>query len=573
MSRTRLAAAVAVLALGAAGCGGVPIGGKVHVGTSAPPPPQQQPVRVIAPKPYAGEPPKKVVQGFLDASASFDDNNAAARLFLVSAAASSWDPSDAGTVVYHSGASGDAASPVLTPTVSGASAAVKLTASRVARIGADGAYRVAHGDLKTTFNLRRTAEGWRIADPPKSLLLTNQDVLLSFQPLNVYFLNRAASLVVPDRVFVQAPPGGGGTATALVRRLLAGPSSALTGAVRTAFPGGTTLLGNVPVDRGLAQVDLSEEALSASEAERRALAAQLVYTLRQLSSVTRVRITAGGRSLLSRTKTLRVSDYDAYDPTDVPTKVRFVYTADGKLRTANGKPVAGPLGADDHGIRDVAISADGNHVSGLVKSGEGTGLLVGSVSGSHTVATVADKLTPPSYDRSDRAWTVATHGGNQHVYAVSPGGRVVDVDASQLTDRGTVSRLAISPAGARAVAVVGGRVLIGRVAGTAAHPALDGFVSIQPSDFSAAGDVAWLDTDRVDVLMRPQDQDEVVPVRITVDGSDPVEAPTTGLPAKPTQIAAAPGENELVVANGKIFSSAGSGWRAITTGSSPAYPG
>jgi hypothetical protein len=580
VSRLRATAALAALALAAAGCAGVPTDGDVHVGSSAPPAPQQQALRVIPRQPYVGQSPKSVVRGFLDASAAFDENEAAARRFLTSDAASTWNPQRAGITVYDNGAdaTGTAKPFVLTPTVSGNVATVRVSATRLASIGPDGAYQVAspHSTLKLNVRLAKKADGWRISQPPRRLLLTSVDILRSFQALNVYYLNRSGRFIVPDRVYLQAPVGG--TATALIRSLLDGPSSWLSDAVQTAVPTGTTLLGNVPInDNGLAQVSLSQEALTASVSEKKLLVAQIVYTLRQLPSVTRVQITAGGTPLTQQAS-LSVVDYaDSRDPAEVPATLRFVYTHGRKLRAANGKPVSGPLGRHDHGLRDVAISANGKHVAGIVKTGDGQGLWLGTTGpGPHTVAVTAAKLTPPSYDPAGRDWTVATTGSGQRVYAVARNGHdVLRARADRLLADGTISQLVISPDGARAVAVVNGKLLMGQVTGTSAHPALQHFRSIQPGSYTDAGDVTWLDTDTVGALMHPAGESghthELLPVSIAVDGSDPSAG--TALPAQPTQIAAAPGETELVAAGKKIYAAAGTGWRAVATGANPAYPG
>lgn len=577
-------AAAAIVALGvlAASCAGVPAHTEVHVGDSAPAAPRGRAPRVIPPRPYPGQSPKKVVEGFLDASASFADNDAAARLFLTSAAATHWKPQQAGVVVYDGGSSGSAPPPVLTPRASHGRARVSVSATRQATIGADGAYHVAPGQLDAHLRLTKTPDGWRISSLPAHLLLTDLDVGLSFQPLDVYFLSRSGRFVVPDRVYLHTPQATGGTPTALVRALLGGPSTWLSKGVRTAVPSGTTLLGNVPVDgHGLAQVDLSAEARSASAASQRQLAAQIVYTLRQLTSVVRVQITADGSALPAVPDTIEVGDYDDYDSGTVSAKLRYVYTAEHRLRTANGRPVSGALGRDDRGLHDVAISPNGRHVAGIVGTG-GEGLLVSTVGGeSRTIAVEADHLTPPSFGRSGRVFTVATEGGDQQVYAVARNGEVLAVGAHALLSRGTVSQLSISPDGARAVAVVGGKVLMGQVTGRPARPVLTHFRSVQPDDYEHAGNLAWSAADEVVALMRPVGAtghaQQTVPVSISVDGAEVTAGTVANLPGPPRQIAAAPNEDELVVARGKgkakIFSLAGSGWRLAATGSSPAYPG
>ena len=56
-------------------------------------------VRVLAKGPADGMTQTQIVEGFLRASASFDDDHAVARLFLAPEAVSAWDPTQ-GAVVY-----------------------------------------------------------------------------------------------------------------------------------------------------------------------------------------------------------------------------------------------------------------------------------------------------------------------------------------------------------------------------------------------------------------------------------------------------------------------------------------
>ena len=100
VARAVLRAAGAAAALGLlAGCGGVPGSIKAQVPTSGPieqgaqvgVQQEDQFIRVIAREPRPGMSETEVVQGFLDASASFDGDHAVAREYLTPEASSRWN--------------------------------------------------------------------------------------------------------------------------------------------------------------------------------------------------------------------------------------------------------------------------------------------------------------------------------------------------------------------------------------------------------------------------------------------------------------------------------------------------
>ena len=87
--------------------------------------------------------------------------------------------------------------------------------------------------------------------------------------------------------------------------------------MRTGFPEGTTLVPeSVPVVDRIADVALNDAVLAADDNARRALSAQLVWTLRQLPDISGVRITVNGQPLLvpGVGATQGMTDWLTYDP-------------------------------------------------------------------------------------------------------------------------------------------------------------------------------------------------------------------------------------------------------------------
>lgn len=217
----------------------VPTTGPIQQGARVNLDPKDQFIRVIARGPRDGMTPTQIVQGFLDASASFDGDHEVARQYLTGTANSRWLPGlqvsiyDGAAVVTSSGNS------------------VTLTASQAGRIDEIGRYSVSPPgeELRGNFQLVREDAQWRIDRLPQGLLLSASDVDRAYRSLAVYFFNPSFAALVPDARMI--PVLGPGQGTTLVRYLLDGPSDWLAPAVRTGFPDGVGLnIEAVPIDGG-----------------------------------------------------------------------------------------------------------------------------------------------------------------------------------------------------------------------------------------------------------------------------------------------------------------------------------
>lgn len=268
-----------------AGCAGIPSSSAIYQGeettTDA-----QQVIRVIARPPVDGMTPDAVVRGFLDACADSADGYAIAREYLTGGIQTAWNP-NTGTQIYDSSR--------LTMTTTGdrivASAPLDSSISSTGRLS----FNASPSAATEQFKMEKDETGqWRIAELPNGLMISRSDFDRSYRATPVYFLGLRERELIPD--YVMLPAGGSANATTLTRALLDGPSSDLLPTVKSAIPLGTKLTySGVPVNNGIAQVDLSEEVLSADKATREALSAQLVWTLTSLPGVTGVRIMISGQ--------------------------------------------------------------------------------------------------------------------------------------------------------------------------------------------------------------------------------------------------------------------------------------
>ena len=256
------ATAIALVLATVSACAGIPSGMSAQVPTAGPikqgeqvgVEPEDQFIRVIAREPRPGMSSSEVVQGFLDASASFDGGHAVARQYLTAEASADWE-TNSGVTVYDG-----------VPALSELGSAVVMAVREAGTIAENGRYEVKGpaAEFRTTFDLTKVDGEWRIEDLPQGLLLSQSDVDRAFRSFSVYFFNPAFETLVPDPRMV--PVIGPGLATTLVRRLVAGPSDWLQPAVRTGFPAGVRLnIDSVPIEAGVARVDLTANAREADD--------------------------------------------------------------------------------------------------------------------------------------------------------------------------------------------------------------------------------------------------------------------------------------------------------------------
>jgi hypothetical protein len=559
-----LAAAVAALA----GCAGIPTSGEVHVG-------QELPavgglgdvdVRVIPPGPLPGMSPSDVVHGFLRAVVNREGNYEIARAFLTRAAAANWHSSTAVTT-YDDGGVRVVAAPAR-----GAARTLTVVAPRIGLIDARGNFTPRAGTVRSSFQLVRQDGEWRIDRLPDGVLLSTLDAQRSFRLANVYYLNEAGTTLVPEQVLL--PPAPRSATTALVRALLHGPGPWLAPAVHSAFPQGTDLLGNVPVDPdGVAEVNLSAAVRQAGAAQLTALSAQMVWTLRQVSEVTAVQLLSDGAPLgvpgapLEQPRTAWAS----FDPAAPPTLTAAVFRSGGTWRGVS-TAVAG-LGPAA-GLAAVAVSADGRRYAALRAGGRSTALMVGGMGERAHRVLIATAITPPAFGPDGTVYAVVTGGSHRRMVSISPDGAKTTVDVDRALLARPVQRIKLSRDGARVAAVVGrtghGRLLIGRVSPARGRVRLESFRTVLRG-FPDIRGLAWNGADSLLVTAADVGGGREI-VALDVDGYGTRTVSTAGLPADPVGVAAAPGRPTVVQAGAGVWiDEAGGGWLRVGRGQQPTY--
>lgn len=566
----RILVAGALLTL--AGCGTfstslvaqVPTSGPIRQGEQVGSTREDNFIRVIARGPRPGMSPAEVVQGFLDASASFDGDHAVARQYLTTDASLNWDTTR-GVVVYEgAGALGSYGGSVI------------FRAAQSGTISPIGRYEVAPAgaELQKDFTLVRDGEEWRIDRLPQGLLLALPDVERSFRSLSIYFFDPTFRTLVPDPRMV--PVIGPGQATTLVRYLIGGPSEWLQPAVRTGFPDGVALnIESVPIENGVARVDLTANARSAPDSARKAMSQQLVWTLKQLAEVAAVELTATGLPLLvpGVGSPQPRDSWPAVDPSGLPIGATGYLVRPGSVARFVGDlviPVPGAAGDAGRNFVRIAIALDSQSVAGVDGRGR---LWRAEIAVGSELAQIPVDFPPanPVFDRNGELWVVGEAVG---LVRVGADGVAQQIPVSGLPDGSTLRMAVPSRDGTRVALIVadGPRnvLLLGRI--VRASPNGDASISAPirvESSLAEVLDVSWSGADTLAVL------GSVEAGSLQVLEVEPASGAVTalGAPEAPISVTAAPGLSTLVAAaDGTIYELVGGVWQVRTRGTAPAYP-
>ncbi|MFF4830869.1 LpqB family beta-propeller domain-containing protein [Streptomyces sp. NPDC001315] len=603
-ARRRPGRAVAYAAGGVvllAGCASMPDSGDLRGVDSTPR--QDTQVRVFAMPPREDAQPSEIVQGFLEALTSDDPSYATARQYLTGEARQTWKP-DVSTTVLTDG-------PGTEPNPSGSRVdgvdfSFTLTGTRVASVDAQQAYTPDSGSYRQPVHLTRNQKTgqWRIDGLPQGVVMGKSDFQRNYMSVNKYYFasNSAVSanrqaVAVADPVYVRERVD---PTTEMVRSLLNGPTSWLRPVVRSSFPTGTALTKGVtsltPDDQNKLTVPLNDKAAQVGQAQCNEMAAQLLFTLQNLTpAVDEVELRAGSTRLCS----LREGAARTVASRGSVKHPEYLYFVDGKHQLVRisgassdtkADPVPGALGEGTKELRAAAVSRDEHMAAGV--SYDGKTLYVGSlVSGSSLGEPVlrsqgakeADRLTTPSWDARGDLWVADRNPADPRLLLLEQGaGQPLEVRTPGLDGR--IRDVRVAADGVRIALVVEkdgkGSLFIGRIerdekGGERPVISVLELRSATP-ELEEVTTMAWAGDSRLVVV--GQEKGGVQQMRYAqVDGSVP-EAPAP--PAALTgvsEIAASEDERLPLVAyseDGIVRLPAGAQWqKVVKDGSAPVYPG
>lgn len=283
MSRGRgiLAMIIAGLVMVLTACTGLPTSGPVNYGLGPEDAPDSDDVSYLLPdRPQPGASPEQIVEGFIRAGSGpgLTSTWERAREFLTPAFANVWQPSAGVTVDVFEDR-------VYTEPQEGV---VQLDLAAVADVDDNGTYeRAAVGERTKSFTLEQIDGEWRISEAPDGVVLDQDEFPNVYHRYSVMYFDTQYDYLVPDARWFPTTNAASSVALALVD----GPASAwLADAVITAFPESVTMVAAVPVSGRVAEVDLSEVALSVDPETLDRMYTQLSASL-ETAGVTDVELT------------------------------------------------------------------------------------------------------------------------------------------------------------------------------------------------------------------------------------------------------------------------------------------
>ena len=393
----------------------------------------------------------------------------------------------------------------------------------------------------------------------------------------MYFFNPSFQTLVPDARLI--PVIGPALGTTLIQRLIEGPNDWLRPAVRTGFPGGVTLaVDAVPIENGIARVNLNASVALANDAARVALSQQIVWTLRQLPKVQFVDITVNGApfSVPGTSSPQSRDSWPNVDPGGLARgSVGYAATASGVVRlAADGNfTVAGGFGVVDAGLSKLAVSADSRRAIATTTAGEifWGDLLVGAVPQPLLTGTEAQSI---AFDGRTNAWIVNEKGVVQTLLST---GETFDIEIDGLEEGAFVQAVVPSRDSTRAAIIVstetGSVLLITRVdrpsTANATRIRLEKPIRVESKLSSVVG-LAWSSANTIAVIgSETAGTLQVYEINL---GRGDIQA--QGSPTDPVSIAAAPGLATLVTsADGSIYENSTGTWIGRISGTATAYPG
>ena len=385
--------------------------------------------------PLEGDTQLDVLNGFLNAGTGPQNDYATARDYLSEAFKSNWNPSE--EVLIQRGKPVVAIYP---------NDLAEVSIETMAKVNADGQYMALEGGASRLLDFKFVKENgqWRISEAPNLTVIIKPVFDVIFRSYSLYFFDNQFRYLVPDLRWF---PSRASTGTRLVNALLKGPSDWLEGAVQSALPKGTKLAtDSVTVVNGVASVDLTNRALTASPIARQHFKVQLRQTLSQLSNVSRVNIS------IERTP------QEIADLTNVlPSQISFspVALIDDNLVQLTSTTSTTIIGAkrliQDSAATDFALSADENWLA--LNSESGTSIArLGAVGTKSLVIDSRTNQLHPLFDRQGFVWTTGS-GAGQEVAVTSLTGEKIAFNSGWMMGFQKL-RFSLSSEGSRAAVLV-----------------------------------------------------------------------------------------------------------------------
>ncbi len=429
MTERRLASVLAlVTALLLSGCVAIPTSSGVQTGpvvgdAEAP----EGEFASFGPEPGATQ--QEILQDFMLAGASAENDYRVARQFLTEEFSTAWNPN--ASVVVRSGG----------PAI-GRTDDNTMTYRVNTRAGVDATGRYFQEEVASenerVVRFEQENGEWRIAEAPDGIVLTDAGFASAFDSHSLYFWEPDFEYLVPDLRWF---PRSSQVQNRIVRELLAGPTEWLDPAVVQSFPNNTTIAAPVEVVQGEARVTLSEEAQLATTQQRVQLREQLRATLSTLPDIRSV-------TVLVNDVPLPIEDSDTPPLVQQPVDSRVLLLRDGEFGftspSSDEIDQIGQLSAKVVDLEPTSVTyAAGGGRAAAVRAGDGAVYLVLTGEAPPVQLDTRADLAPPAIDSEGMVWSapedspsalvVYDQSGEEHPLASSlpASGRVASIDVSR----------------------------------------------------------------------------------------------------------------------------------------------
>jgi hypothetical protein len=544
------------------GCVGVPNKSGIFQGELLEAPNSNSVVRVIARGPQPGMNQIEIVQGFLDASASSENDYAVARLFLSPVAALNWTP-ELSVQVYEG----------VGRLNSNEIDSISFTALKDGEIDIANRYKLAKPaeSIDQEFNLVRVDGEWRILNAPRGLLISKADLNRSWRIYPLWFPDLEGQVLVPDPVIV--PQAVSGTATLLMQVLLKGPSRDIAVAVKTAFPQGADLgLAAVTVENSVASVSLNAAVLNTTPQQRQLMSAQITKTLTSIPGINAVRITVGTQVLPIEDKPLQQTASDWQElMADANRTQNAVVTFNGRLFQLEDSAITTPYAAflANQPANYRAGVTDRNASIYAALSADGTQIYVGNLASTSRPQLVltGNSFRNPYIDRNGLIWVTSPDG-----VQVVNSAEVRPVIIEENLNEDEIVDVIPAPDGVRAAVILstvaGNQLRLATIERDATGVRLTRFRTIEKI-WNNIAQVSW-ETNSILVLVDTTAELTTVASIDTFTGNSRV----IDFMQDVVSISASPIYPILVqTADGTLYASDESKWRTIGKYQNPQYPG
>ena len=539
LSRAMRLAAVATVLLSLVGCVGIPSSDTITVGDAIEEGDAGVEFFPLGPDPGATR--EEVLRGFVGAASSSADDYGVARQFLARDFSKQWNLRT-GVVVRTS-----------TERVAALDdATMEYSIQVAADINAGGTFKQndTPAPLTLSFGFVQQNGEWRIDSAADGVVLSDVVFQSTFDPHAVYFLDPTATRLVPDLRWFP----GGSASLRIVDALLDGPPEWLQGAVRSAFPDGTRLeTSTVEVRDGIADVDLTTEALTTSADERHLMQVQLAASFARVANVREVSISVGGTPL-------PIGEPAASDPVSNPrVDIRAMVELDGKFGYLEGSAASSIAQLGPHIVAtspiDVTVADD---LSSAVTRGSGGVWLARSGGAEPLLVDARTDVVPPSLDNYGWIWSAsATMPGTIRV--INSGAVAYDLPTEFAADSSIVS-IDVSRDGARVAVLLqtptGPRLVVRAISrdatGDQRTQSLRDAILDTYSATGTALDVTWVDELSVATLRREREE---TAGGDTLGSSEQVENTVVTvheIGGRRTPLGSVAGATALVGANGEL---------------------